>query len=87
MKQQEKILKALSNITRLKIILFLRERKPASVAKISEGAKCSYKAASKHLSILFRVDLVDRDQKGYEMHYRLADSMNSFARKIVDMIS
>lgn len=87
MKQQEKILKALSNVTRLKIILFLREKEPASVAKISESTKCSYKAASKHLSILFRVDLVNRDQKGYEMHYRLAEDMNLFARKIVDMIN
>ncbi len=86
MKHLEKTFKAFGNITRLKIISLLKKKKTASVGQISEGVKCSYKAASKHLSILFRVDLVDREQRGYEMHYRLADDMSSAGQKITALI-
>ncbi len=86
MKKLEKILKAFGNISRLRIVRFLKQRGSASVMEISKNTKCSYKATSKHLSILFRVDLVDREQKMYEMHYHLADNMDPAAQAILDVI-
>ncbi len=75
MKKIEKIFKALANANRLKIVKYLLGRRDgASVGMIKDAAGCSYKAASKHLVILFANDIVDRDQAGQQAHYRIADN-------------
>ena len=86
MKYLEKPLKALGNTSRLKILKFLKKIKTASVIEISGGTKCSYKATSKHLAILFQADIVDREQRGYEMHYRLSDITNAVAAGILKLL-
>lgn len=86
MKKLEKITKAFGNISRLKILQFLKRRKEASVIEISGGTQCSYKATSKHLSILFRVDIVDREQRGYEMQYRLSDTLDPAAKMLITFL-
>ena len=86
MKKLEKITKAFGNISRLKILQFLKKRKEASVTTISGGTKCSYKATSKHLSILFRVDIVDREQRGYEMQYRLSETLDPAAKMLITFL-
>ncbi|MDP3661574.1 MAG: ArsR family transcriptional regulator [bacterium] len=86
MKKLEKIMKAFGNISRLKIVKHLKAHTSASVVDISRNTKCSYKATSKHLSILFRVDVVDRQQSMYEMHYRIADSLDPSAKAIIELI-
>lgn len=86
MKKLEKILKAFGNVSRLRIVKYLKANKFASVIDISRNTKCSYKATSKHLSILFRVDIVDRQQSMYEMHYRIADNLDPATQAIIDLI-
>ena len=83
MKKLEKTIKAFGNISRLKILQYLKKNKFASVVDIAKGTKCSYKAISKHLSILYRVDVVDREQVGYAMHYKLSDTMDQVAISIL----
>ena len=78
MKKLAKFFKACGNVNRLKIIKYLSGRRDsASVGMISDAVDCSYKATSKHLAILFANDIVDREQAGYEMHYRVIDKSRS----------
>jgi len=86
MKKFEKILKALGNANRLKIVQFLKKKGIVSVYEISSNTKCSYKATSKHLSILLRVDIVDREQKMFEGHYKLSSDMDALAKIIIEQL-
>jgi len=75
MKKLEKIFKAFGNTNRIKILKYLLSRRDgASVGMIKDAVGCSYKAASKHLAILFANDIVDREQAGYGIDYRVADN-------------
>ena len=86
MKDLEKTIKAFGNVSRLRILQYLKKHKTASVSDIAEGAACSYKATSKHLSILYRVDIVDRTQRSYEMHYYLAQKQRPIASALLKQI-
>jgi len=86
MKKLEKTIKAFGNITRLKILQHLKETHSAAVIDIAENVKCSYKAASKHLAILYRADIVDREQTGPEMHYSLAADLSPLATSLLKHI-
>ncbi len=82
MKNTERILKALANKRRLTIIKFLRKEKEATVGDIAEHIKLSFKATSKHLTVLLGADIVDRDQRGLEMWYELAPNPHHIARYV-----
>jgi DNA-binding transcriptional ArsR family regulator len=72
MKNIERILKALANKRRLAIVWFLKREKEATVGQIGQEIKLSFKATSKHLSVLYSADIVEREQRGPHMLYRLA---------------
>jgi len=67
----ERYLKALSNSRRLAIIKFLNKEKRSTVGNIAGHIKLSFKATSKHLIILSAVDIVDCEQDGLSMLYKL----------------
>lgn len=59
------IFHALSDPSRLKILRALLEvKKPLSQGQVAEAASLSQANASKHLSVLVRVGLVNRNQEG-----------------------
>ena len=60
----EKILKALANRRRLKILQLLKERRRVSVTEIAGHIKLSFKSTSRHLSVLRNADLVEGEQVG-----------------------
>lgn len=72
MDKLEKILKALANRRRLAILRYLKDGRQASVGDISAKIDLSFKATSKHLNILFGADILERDQKGLQMYYKIA---------------
>lgn len=86
MKELEKILKALANRRRLAILKYLKVKKEAPVAEIAHEIKLSFKATSKHLGVLLVVDVVDKEQRGLQMFYRLADNQKSSAKRILDLL-
>ncbi len=86
MKKLEKIIKAFGNESRLKILKYLKSKKSASVIDIAKTNKLSYKAVSKHLGILYQVDIVDRTQSGYEMRYKISNSLDPRAFAILRLI-
>ncbi len=86
MKEIERILKALANRRRLAILRFLKNQREASVGDIADNIKLSFKATSKHLNILARVDLVDKDQRSLLVFYSLADNPNIFVKSLINYL-
>lgn len=85
-KELERIMKALANRRRLAILRFLKTEKDASVGDIAEEIRLSFKATSKHLSILFAADIVDREQRSLQMFYRLSHGLPAPARPIISLL-
>ena len=67
----EKQLKALANKRRLRILTFIGKRKQATVGEIADELGISMQATSKHLRLLYHVDMVESDQIGLQVRYRL----------------
>ncbi len=85
-KEYEKILKALANQRRLLILKILKKNKDRSVSSIAGEIKLSFKATSKHLSILYSKNIVEREQVSLEMRYRLANPLPSLVRFVLTIL-
>jgi DNA-binding transcriptional ArsR family regulator len=83
MRKLEKTLKACANVSRLKILEYLKKNEVASVLDIANATKFSYRAVSKHLGILYSTDMVEREQSGYEMLYRISSHLSPLASSIL----
>ena len=81
-KEVERTLKALANKRRLEIVKFLRKAKEASVGDIADAIKLSFRATSKHLSVLYSADIVEKEQRSLQMWYRLSPNLNPIAKHI-----
>jgi DNA-binding transcriptional ArsR family regulator len=82
-KKLERILKAASNRRRFNILAHLRKEKELTVGVISERLHLSFKSTSRHLSILFASDLVERTQRSSEVFYRLGDNLHPTVLEIL----
>ena len=85
-KELERIIKALANRRRLAILRYLKKGREVSVGDITEEINLSFKATSKHLAILAASQLVDRDQIGIKMFYRISDHIPEPARRIISLL-
>ena len=85
-KELERVIKALANRRRLAILRYLRKGREASVGDITEEINLSFKSTSRHLAVLSAVHLVDRDQIGTKMYYRITEKIPEVARKIIFII-
>jgi DNA-binding transcriptional ArsR family regulator len=84
--QVEKILKALANRRRLKILKYLKGGKKASVTELSDHLKITLKATSKHLTVLKGVDLVESEQVSLAIFYCLSSSLPKIVADILSFI-
>lgn len=64
--------KALSEPLRLKILNALRDG-PRNVGELTEGLGCSQANVSKHLTVLAKIGLLERESRGTSVYYRIAD--------------
>ncbi|KKS36955.1 MAG: hypothetical protein A3G49_03255 [Candidatus Sungbacteria bacterium RIFCSPLOWO2_12_FULL_41_11] len=87
MKNLEKIFKGLANRRRLAIIKLLAKNKQLSVTDIAKQIKLSFKATSKHLSVLRQLDIVDRNQVGLTAYYRFSHTLPHPVNMLVSTIS
>jgi len=85
-KELEKVLKALANKRRLAILKYLKGRHQASVGEIAGAIKLSFRATSKHLAILSAVDILDKEQQGLQIYYRLADPLPPASKAIIYLV-
>ena len=82
-KSLEKILKATANKRRLAVLEYLVKEKEANVGDIATYLNLSFKSTSRHLAVLRGVDLVDRDQRGLEIFYRLSKDVPEVVKQIM----
>lgn len=85
-KKLERILKALANRRRLNILKYLKKEKEAYVGDIADKINLSFKSTSKHLSILFLADVVEKEQRNLQVFYRLSENLESTAKYIVSIV-
>lgn len=64
--------RALSEPLRLKILNALREEEH-NVGELTELCECSQANVSKHLTLLARAGIVQRENRGTSVYYRIAD--------------
>lgn len=82
----EKILKALANRRRLKIIKYLNQNKKASVGELAEHLGLSFKSTSKHLAVLKSADIVEVEQMSLMCFYSLVQPLNLLVGQILSML-
>ena len=86
MKELEKIIKALANRRRLAVLRYLKKNKEATVGEIAEEINLSFRATSKHLTILATADIVEKEHRGLEMWYSLAVHQRPAAKYIISLL-
>mgnify|MGYP001584867057 FL=1 len=72
----------MANQRRLAIVRYLKKEKDATVGDIASNIKLSFKATSKHLAILHGADIVEKEQKGLQMFYKLSSPLHHLAKYI-----
>ena len=87
MKNLERTIKSLANLRRLKIVKFLAKDGNASVSEIASEIRLSFKATSKHLSILASAGILDKEQKSINVIYFLHKQPPQVAKKIIALLS
>ncbi len=86
-KEKERILKALANRRRLAIVSLFQKEKEKSVGEIAESIKLSFRATSKHLSILVNADILEKEQRGLQMFYSLDKSAPETTKQLLKTLS
>lgn len=86
MNEIEKVLKALANRRRLSILKCLKKEDGHSVTEIAAEIRLSLRSTSRHLKILAAADILDKDQKGLEVFYRLAKNQKLFVSRVVGIL-
>ena len=85
-KEVEKILKALANRRRLAILKLLKESKGMDVGTIAEKINLSFKSTSRHLAVMTSADILEKEQKGLNMYYRISSEIPALAVRITTFL-
>ena len=86
MQDLERIVKGLANRRRLAILKHLRQRREASVTDIARAIKLSFKSTSRHLSVLGAARLLEHEQRGLQVFYRLSSGLPLFVRQLLTIL-
>jgi len=86
MKELEKLLKALANKRRIAILKVLKENGAVSVGDIASEIKLSFKSTSKHLAILSSLNIVDKEQVGLQVFYKLGNKQDPIIKFILSLL-
>lgn len=86
MKDLERIYKAFANRRRLAIVSYLKKERGATVGMIAGKINLSFKATSKHLGVLTSANIVDKEQRGTQMHYRIADDLHTHTKQVISLL-
>gem|GEM_PF-4621382 len=82
LRQLERLCKALANRRRLAAIRYLKEHRQATVGEVAAYLRLSISATSRHLSLLALVGVVENEQRGLLVYYRLASERRSLHRQL-----
>ena len=79
-------MKAVANRRRLAILQYLKKHREAPVGEIAGAIRLSFKATSKHLSILSGADIVEKEQRSLMVYYSLAGPQHPIIRQTLAML-
>jgi len=82
MKDLERILKALANKRRLVIVRYLKKKREATVGEIAGEIKLSFTATSRHLNMLYTVDIVEKEQRSLQVFYKISSQPHHLLKYI-----
>ncbi|MBC8421400.1 MAG: metalloregulator ArsR/SmtB family transcription factor [Actinobacteria bacterium] len=85
-KNIEKIIKALADKNRLRMVYLLNEKQDLCVCEITDIIGLSQPTISSHLRLLENADLVESDKDGLWVNYNINSRSGLFSRKLVEMI-
>lgn len=83
LKSSAKILKALANQRRLAIVTFLKRKSHATVGQIAEEIDLSFRATSRHLSVLSSAEILDKKQRSLQVFYFLSETPTPLAEAAI----
>lgn len=86
MKHFTRVMKALSDPNRVKIVKILQLRGELCVCEIVPALGLAQPTVSKHLKILEDAELVERERKGSWVNYRTAKDCTPYARQMLDSL-
>ena len=86
MKYLEKQLKVLANRRRLNILKHLKTNREAAVGEIAGIIRLSFRSTSKHLGVLAAAEVIEKDQRGLQMFYRLAGTHPPAVKYIISLL-
>lgn len=82
-KDLEKILKALANRRRIVILCHLKQIREDRVGGVAGKLHLSLPATSRHLNILERAGILEKEQRGLEVFYHISDSSRPFVNGLI----
>ncbi|MFA6000361.1 MAG: metalloregulator ArsR/SmtB family transcription factor [Candidatus Paceibacterota bacterium] len=85
-KELERILKALANGRRIAILKFIKKSGRASVGEVADAIKLSFKATSKHLTILSAANILEKEQVSLTVLYTLPKNNHPIVIKLLSII-
>ena len=86
LKEMEKIIKALADKNRLRIIYLLNGKRDICVCEITDIIGLSQPTISSHLRLLENAGLVESDKDGLWVNYNINSLADLFSRKSIEMI-
>ena len=86
LKNIEKIIKALADKNRLRIIYLLNEKQDLCVCEITDIIGLSQPTISSHLRLLENAGLVESDKDGLWVNYNINSRADPFSRGSIEMI-
>ena len=86
MKDLEKQLKALANRRRLGILKHLRGNREAAVGELARAIHLSFRSTSKHLGVLMAAGILEKEQRGPQVFYRLTDTHTSVVKHTLSLL-
>ena len=86
MKELEKVLKALANERRLKILKILKKNSELSVGEVAEEIGLSFRSTSRHLNLLYRAGILEPVRKANLVEYQIAKPAPAVLFKIFPFI-
>lgn len=82
----EKVLKAVASKRRLAILRILHGSLEANVHSLARGVRLSIRSTSRHLRVLAAADIVETDQRGLSVYYRLAEPQHPAVVTVLTLV-
>ena len=86
LKQTTKIIKALADENRIRILCLLKNKKDLCVCEITEIIGLAQPTISSHLKLLENAGLIESFKDGLWVNYNISNSLDSFSSEFIEML-